>query len=133
MAGKLALELVSPERLLVSAEADMVVVPGSEGDFGVLAGHAPVISSVRPGVVEVHGEAGEPERVFVTGGFAEVTDDRLTVLAEEAVSVAEMNREDLERRLKNAEEDLEDAGTDEAVHEAQATIALLREMLKAVE
>ena len=132
MADKLALELVSPERLLVSAEADMVVVPGGEGDFGVLAGHAPVISSVRPGVVEVHDEGGETERIFVTGGFAEVTAEGLTVLAEDAVPVAEMDRKDLERRLRNAREDLEDAETDEATHKAQATVALLAEMLKAV-
>lgn len=132
MADKLALELVSPERLLVSAEADMVVVPGGEGDFGVLAGHAPVISSVRPGVVEMHDEGGETERIFVTGGFAEVTAEGLTVLAEDAVPVAEMDRKDLERRLRNAREDLEDAETDEATHKAQATVALLTEMLKAV-
>lgn len=132
MADKLALELVSPERLLVSAEADMVVVPGGEGDFGVLAGHAPVISSVRPGVVEMHDEGGETERIFVTGGFAEVTAQGLTVLAEDAVPVAEMDRKDLEQRLRNAREDLEDAETDEATHKAQATVALLTEMLKAV-
>lgn len=132
MVDKLALELVSPERLLVSAEADMVVVPGGEGDFGVLAGHAPVISSVRPGVVEMHDEGGETERIFVTGGFAEVTAEGLTMLAEDAVPVAEMDREDLERRLRNAREDFEDAETDEATHKAQAMIALLTEMLKAV-
>ncbi len=109
----------------------MVVVPGSEGDFGVLAGHAPLISSVRPGVIEVHDEGGETGRIFVTGGFAEVTDEGLTVLAEDAVPVAEMDRGDLEQRLKNAREDLEDAETDEAMHKAQATISLLTEMLKA--
>ena len=110
----------------------MVVVPGGEGDFGVLAGHAPVISSVRPGVVEVHDEGSETERIFVTGGFAEVTAEGLTVLAEDAVPVAEMDRKDLEQRLRNAQEDLEDAETDEATHKAQAAIALLTEMLKAV-
>ena len=132
MADKLALELVSPERLLVSTEADMVVVPGGEGDFGVLAGHAPVISSVRPGVIEVHDDGKAPERIFITGGFAEVTPEGLTILAEEAVPVTEMDREVLEQRLKDAQEDLEDAETDDATHKAQATIALLSEMLKAV-
>jgi len=132
MADKLLLELVSPERLLVSAEADMVVMPGSEGDFGVLAGHAPVISSVRPGVIEVHDEGKETELIFITGGFAEVTEQGLTVLAEEAIPVAEMKRDDLEKRLKNAEEDLDDAETDEATHKVQATIAQLSEMLKVV-
>jgi len=132
MADKLVLELVSPERLLMSAEADMVVMPGSEGDFGVLAGHAPVISSVRPGVIEVHDEGKETERIFITGGFAEVTEQGLTVLAEEVVPVAEMERDDLEQRLKIAEEDLDDAETDEATQKMQATIAQLSEMLKAV-
>jgi F-type H+-transporting ATPase subunit epsilon len=132
MADKLVLELVSPERLLMSAEADMVVMPGSEGDFGVLAGHAPVISSVRPGVIEVHDEGKETERIFITGGFAEVTGQGLTVLAEEVVPVAEMERDDLEQRLKIAEEDLDDAETDEATQKMQATIAQLSEMLKAV-
>ena len=116
----------------MSAEADMVVMPGSEGDFGVLAGHAPVISSVRPGVIEVHDEGKETERIFITGGFAEVTEQGLTVLAEEAIPVAEMKRDDLEKRLKNAEEDLDDAETDEATHKVQATIAQLSEMLKVV-
>ena len=132
MADKLALELVSPERLLVSIEADMVVVPGGEGDFGVLAGHAPVISSVRVGVIEVHDEGKAPERIFISGGFAEVTPEGLTILAEEAIPVTEMDRDALEQRLKDAEEDLQDATTDDATHKAQATIALLSEMLKAV-
>ena len=132
MADKVTFELVSPERLLVSTEADMVVVPGGEGDFGVLAGHAPAISTVRPGVVEVHDEGKEPDRIFIAGGFAEVTPERLTVLAEEAVPVAEMDRANLEQRLKDAEEDLEDAEMDDARHKAHATIALLTEMLKAV-
>ena len=132
MADKVTFELVSPERLLVSTEADMVVVPGGEGDFGVLAGHAPAISTVRPGVIEVHDEGKEPDRKFIAGGVAEVTPERLTVLAEEAVPVAEMDRANLEQRLKDAEEDLEDAETDDARHKAHATIALLTEMLKAV-
>lgn len=132
MADKVAFELVSPERLLISDEVDMVVVPGSEGDFGVLAGHAPLITSMRPGVIEVHGEGSEITRIFVAGGFAEVTNERCTVLAEEAVPVADLKRADLEQRIRNAEEDLEDADTDEARHHAEATIALLKEMLKAV-
>jgi F-type H+-transporting ATPase subunit epsilon len=132
MADKVAFELVSPERLLLSVEADMVVVPGGEGDFGVLAGHAPLISTVRPGVIEVHGAGSEPDRIFVSGGFADVSPARLTVLAEEAVPVRDLDRADLERRLRDAEEDLADAKTDDATHRAEATISLLREMLQAV-
>ena len=76
-------ELVTPERLVRSEEVHMVVVPGSEGDFGVLAGHAPVLSTIRPGELAIYRTAGgEPERIAVEGGFAEVNEKGLTVLAE---------------------------------------------------
>ena len=92
MADLIQFELVSPERLLVSRAVEMVVVPGSEGDFGVLPGHAPLISEVRPGIIAVF-EAGQvQERIFVAGGFAEVTGERCTVLAEQAMPVAEIDR-----------------------------------------
>ena len=132
MVDKVAFELVSPERLLRSGDVDMVVVPGSEGDFGVLPGHAPMISSVRPGVVEIHDEGKDPERIFVSGGFAEVTAGRCTVLADDAVPVAEFDRAGLEQRIRDAEEDLEDAESDEKRHRAEARIVLLKEMLQAV-
>ncbi len=132
MADKVAFELVSPERLLVSASVDMVVVPGEEGDFGVLPGHAPLISSVRPGVIEVHNEGQEVERIFVASGFAEVSRDTCCVLAEDATPVAEFDRATLEQRIQNAREDLEDAETDDARHRAEATIALFQEILTAV-
>ena len=89
MADQVQFELVAPERLLLSEPVDMVVVPGSEGDFGVLAGHAPLISTVRPGVIETYSGKTVKDRIFVAGGFAEVTRERCTVLAEEAVPVAE--------------------------------------------
>ena len=105
MAGKLQFELVSPERLLLSQEVGMVVVPGSEGNFGVLPGHALFISSVRPGVIDVY-EDGMPnvsERIFVSGGFAEVTPERCTVLADEAVPIESLDRAAIEARVKTAE------------------------------
>jgi F-type H+-transporting ATPase subunit epsilon len=132
MADKVAFELVSPERLLISAEVDMVVVPGTEGDFGVLPGHAPLVSSVRPGVIEIHDEGKAADRIFIAGGFAEVTGAGCTVLAEEAVPVAELDRPGLEQRISDAEEDLEDAQTDDERHKAEATLALLRQMLQAL-
>ena len=132
MANKVAFELVSPERLLVSAEVDMVVVPGSEGDFGVLPGHSPLISSVRPGVIRIHDQGEVSERIFIKGGFAEVTPEGCTVLAEEAVLMSELDRAGLEQRIEDAGEDLEDAQTDEARHKAEATLALLRQMLEAL-
>ncbi len=132
MSDTVSFELVSPERLLMSEDCEMVVVPGMEGDFGVLAGHAPMISAVRPGVIEVHEGTTVKARVFISGGLAEVTSDRLTVLAEDAVPVADLDAADLDQRIKDAGEDLEDAETDEARHKAEATIALLTEMRQAV-
>jgi F-type H+-transporting ATPase subunit epsilon len=112
MADKVEFELVSPERLLVSKPVEMVVVPGSEGDFGVLIGHAPLISTLRDGVIEVHDEGRISDRIFVAGGFAEVTGERCTVLAEEAVPVGELDRAALEDDLKTLREDLAAAPDD---------------------
>ena len=105
MADKLQFELVSPEKLLLSEAVAMVVVPGGEGNFGVLPGHSLLISTVRPGVIDVY--ADEPnavsERIFVSGGFAEVTPERCTVLADEAVPMASLDRADIEQQQKSIE------------------------------
>jgi len=129
--GKVAFELVSPERLLLSEEVDMVVVPGEEGDFGVLVRHAPLISTLRPGVIKVHDGGSVTERIFVAGGFAEVTPQRCTVLAEEAMPVGEIDRAKAEQRLSDARDDLLDAkdAVEKAVAERQIKVA--EEMLKA--
>jgi F-type H+-transporting ATPase subunit epsilon len=107
MTDKIAFDIVSPERLLLSDEADMVTVPGSEGDFGVLAGHMPLISTLRPGVIDIRGgsESGDL-RFFVLGGFAEANPSKLTVLAEEALPMTSVDAATLEQRIKNTEEDL---------------------------
>ena len=130
MAEKIRFDLVAPERLLRSTDVDMVVVPGVDGDFGVLPGHAPVVSTVRPGVVEVH-DAADVDRVFVAGGVCEVSQDRCTVLADDAVPVADLDRGEVEQRLKDAREDLADAETDAQSHKAAAAVALLTELLQA--
>jgi F-type H+-transporting ATPase subunit epsilon len=112
-ADKVEFELVSPERLLLSQQVDMVVVPGAEGDFGVLPRHAPLISTLRPGIIRVFEGRDVKQRIFVAGGFAEVTPERCTVLAEEAVPVGEIDAAELAQELKNLAEDLADAKTDE--------------------
>lgn len=106
---KVAFELVSPERVLASLEADMVVVPGEEGDFGVLAQHAPLLSLVRPGVIEVYEGNSVSQRIFIEGGFAEVNPKGLIVLAEAAEPLAELSLDRAKSLLRNAEDDLADA------------------------
>ncbi|GAB4239154.1 MAG: F0F1 ATP synthase subunit epsilon [Kiloniellaceae bacterium] len=129
--GKVAFELVSPERLLLSQEVDMVVVPGEEGDFGVLERHSPMISTLRPGVIQVHDGGSVAESIFVAGGFAEVTPTRCTVLAEEALPVGEIDRAATEQRLSNAKDDLIDAKDDAEKAVAERQIKVAEEMLKA--
>lgn len=132
MAEKLKFDLVAPERLLMSTEAEMVIVPGAEGDFGVLAGHAPVMSTLRVGVLDVSGTDGNDMRIFVRGGFAEVTPAGLTVLAEEAVPLSELDAAALDQRIKDASEDVQDASSDEAKSKAQAHLDQLQELRAAV-
>ena len=124
MADTLQFELVAPERLIFSGDVEMVVVPGAEGDFGVLPRHAPLVSSVRSGVISVHDAGQVTERIFVAGGFAEVTPERCTVLAEEAMPLAELDRAAAEQGLSDAREDLEDAKTDQEREAAERRIAI---------
>ncbi|MGD1954490.1 MAG: F0F1 ATP synthase subunit epsilon [Sphingomonadales bacterium] len=113
MADTVTFDLVSPERLLRSSAVHMVGVPGTEGDFGVLAHHAPFMSTLRPGAVDIYESDGaQPEKLFVSGGFAEVADNRLTILAEDAVALADVNVDDVKSQLADAKEDLGDAKDD---------------------
>ena len=123
MADKLTFALVSPERELFHGQVDQVVVPGAEGEFGVLPDHAPLMSVIKPGALRIL-DAGAERRIFVNGGFADVTPEGLTVLAEEAIDLADVDSAALEQQLKNASEDLRDA-SDEAKR-AAATRALAR-------
>ena len=103
MADKLQFELVSPEKLLLSEAVGMVVVPGAEGNFGVLPGHALFISTVRPGIIDVYEDKTVSERIFVSGGFAEVTPERCTVLADEAVPLSSLDRATADAEAKSGE------------------------------
>jgi len=109
---KFEFELVSPERLLLSEPVDMAVIPGSEGDFGVLAGHSLLISTLRPGVIEVWQGETVVSRLFVAGGFAEVTETRCTVLADEAVPVDEINAAEAQAAFDAARDALAAGETD---------------------
>jgi F-type H+-transporting ATPase subunit epsilon len=129
--AKVAFRLVMPEREILATEADMVVVPGSEGDFGVLHGHAPLISTVRPGVLEVLQGNKVEQRFIVAGGFAEVTPERCTVLADEATPFDEVTAEDLAERERQAERDITDAGNDAEKAAAEKALAVARDLRRA--
>ena len=131
MADKLHFELVSPERLLMSADADMVTVPGAEGDFGVMAGHAPFMTTLRPGVVDVQ-DGREETRLFVRGGFAEVNAEGLTLLAEHSVPRDELDAAALDQEIQNAQEDVDDASTDAARTRAEAKLNHLKQLRDAL-
>jgi F-type H+-transporting ATPase subunit epsilon len=101
--------LVSPEKLLFSSDVVQVDVPGLEGDFGVLAGHAPLVTTVRPGILVIYREGEEPQRIVVNGGFAEVSPAGLTVLADTAVPIEEFDAAALASVIKDTEEDVADS------------------------
>ena len=103
-AAKIAFDLVSPERLLLSCEADMVTVPGTEGYMGVMAGHSPLVSTLRAGMIDVQRD-GKDDRHFIRGGFAEVGPAKITVLAEEAIPMTDLDLAVLDQRIKDAQED----------------------------
>jgi F-type H+-transporting ATPase subunit epsilon len=130
--GKVSFELVSPDRLLLSTDVDMVVVPGAEGDFGVLPGHAPFLSTLRSGVIDVWEGNKVSDRIFVADGFAEVTPERCTVLAGEALALAQVDRAAAEKRLAEAELDLRDASGDAERAKAQAAVAVARALVEAL-
>ena len=111
MADLLHFEFVSPERVLFSGDVDQVDLPGAEGDMGILADHAPLVTVLRPGIVTIY-RGGAREPVVVTGGFAEVGPAGLTILADRAVARADFDLASLSTEIKNTEEDIADA-TDE--------------------
>jgi F-type H+-transporting ATPase subunit epsilon len=113
MAEAYKFELVSPERLLVSESVESVVIPGTEGEMTVMASHAPVMTTIKPGVVTVKPVSGAEQRYVVFGGFADILPEGCTLLAESAVAVADINKADLAQRIQDAKDDLADAKTDE--------------------
>jgi len=129
--AKVAFRLVMPEREILATEADMVVVPGSEGDFGVLHGHAPLISTVRPGVLEVIQGNKVDKRYIVVGGFAEVTPERCTVLADEATPFEDVTAEQLAERERQAERDITDAGNAAEKAAAEKALAVAKDLRRA--
>ena len=132
---EMELEVVSPERLLLSRRVDMVVIPAAEGDIGALVKHAPMIVLLRGGMVRLY-EAGQVvDRLFVTGGFAEITPSRVTVLADEAMTPAAVSRAEGERRLAAAQAEYERADKMDiaAIDAAMAHLQSARAMIEVAE
>ena len=127
MASTFRFELVIPERILLSEDAEQVLVPGSEGDFTVLAGHAPVMSTLRPGLIEARLPGGQ-RRLFVKAGFAEVGIDGLTVLAEHALDLVELDLEKLAAEIEIAEAELTAAKDERSSTHAAAVVERLRSL-----
>lgn len=125
MTDKIAFDIVSPERLLVSDSADMVTVPGTEGYMGVMAGHSPVVTTLRPGMIDITNN-GTDSRYFIRGGFAEINADKVTVLAEEAIPFTELDLAVIDQRIKDVEEDLIAAKSDAERSKVEAELQELR-------
>lgn len=130
---KVAFELVAPERLLASVDADMVVIPGADGDFGVLPNHAPLMSLLRPGVISVYQGDKVDRRLFVAGGFAEVNEQGCTVLAERAEPLEDIPLEGARQDLRDVEEDLGGAKTDHERDRLTIAVEVARARVEAAE
>jgi len=131
MTDKLHFSLVSPEKELFSGEVDNVTVPGSEGDFGVYTLHMPVMTTIRPGAISIIEGASE-RRIYIRGGFADVTAEGLTILAEEAVELANIDPAKLAQDITDAKEDVADAKCDEKKASAAERLEYLQEISKAM-
>ena len=132
MAEAFQFELVSPERLLVSEQVESVVIPGAEGEMTVMAHHAPVMTTIKPGVVTLKTAAGKEERYVVFGGFADIVPSGCTLLAESAVAVKDVDRTDLARRIQEAREDAADAKDDQTRSKAEQFLSQLTTLESAI-
>jgi F-type H+-transporting ATPase subunit epsilon len=130
---KVKFELVSPEKILLSRAVDMVVVPGAEGDMGVLPRHSPMITTVRPGTIVIYEGGAVSDRIFIAGGFAEVSDNRCTVLAEEALPVEDIDKATAQQSLADAREDISSADSDTARKLAETAVAVAEAKIQAVD
>jgi len=133
MSGHVEFELVSPEKVLVARPVDMVVIPGSEGYLGVLAGHIPLMTAIQPGLLDIHENGVITERIFVTGGFAEVHKRGCTVLVDQAENLTGIDPAAANQTVKDLEEDLEDAKTPEERAEIEKKLGVARARVAALQ
>ena len=125
-------ELVSPERLLFAGDVEAVVVPGTEGEFTVLKDHAPLMSTLKPGIVTIAESGAKQSKLFVRGGFADVNPAGLTILAETAMPLEELDAARIDAEIQDASEDVADAPDDEVRRVAQEKLDQLREIRAAI-
>jgi F-type H+-transporting ATPase subunit epsilon len=130
--NKIRLELVSPEKLLLAEDVSMAVLPGADGQFGVLVGHIPVVSTLVPGPIDIYQGDKIEQRIFVSGGFVEVDGERCIVLAEDATPVDSLDADAVRQECKNLREDVEDAKTDSARLLAEKKLKLAEAKLQTV-
>ncbi|MEO0393112.1 MAG: ATP synthase F1 subunit epsilon [Pseudomonadota bacterium] len=130
-AKKIRLELVSPEKLLLAEDVTMVVMPGTEGQFGVLADHIPLVSTLEPGVIDVYQGEKVDQRIFVAGGFVEVDGERCVVLAEDAAPLDKLDADDIRQKCRDLKEDVGMAETDAARLIATNKLSVTEAMLAA--
>jgi F-type H+-transporting ATPase subunit epsilon len=133
MAGTFTFELVSPEKMLFSRDVTMVTVPGSKGEYGVLAGHAPMITEIKPGVIRIYVDEDTTvtSSIFVGGGFAEVTQTRFTVLAGEALPVSELNKAEIQNQANDLSKKFDAAATEDERNDIRARQDVVRIKLQA--
>ena len=132
MSDKLSYEIVTPEALLSSATADQIVVPGMEGDFGVLSGHAPFLSTIRPGVISILGGPEGDQKLFVKGGLAQVAPEGLTILAEESIPLDTVDRDDLSKSIADTQAALAKADDDTEKKRLSGELAWMQALQAAV-
>lgn len=133
MADKIRFELVSPEELLISQEVEMVVIPGEDGDFGVLPGHALFASLVRPGLIDIYNDDVISDQIFVAGGVSEVSQEACTVLTEEAIKLDEIERTTVEERISENEKAINLANPDEDTSGFEKNLATSRVLLECLD
>lgn len=128
MADSFKFELVSPQRLVISAHVREVIVPGSEGDFTVLPAHSPVVAMLRPGILRIPGLEGGLDQVYIRGGIADVNPGGLTILAEQAIPLADFHSGVMEQEISAAENALAEAQTEGAKRRATDTLERLQSL-----
>ncbi|MBL42727.1 MAG: ATP synthase F1 subunit epsilon [Rhodospirillaceae bacterium] len=129
MSEKIKFDLVSPDNILISGDVVMVTIPGGEGDYGVMFGHQPMITTIRPGVIETETEKGEISRFYVDGGFAEITNTECSVLAEDAIAISDFKKEDIDKRIHEAENNFDDLTNDLDISLNHTRLEVLKKIL----